>query len=213
MTSPLFNELKETWYRASQAFDTIKNMVANAIQQARDQFENAKKLLTAVELALKGEFEAAELEARSFVDEAQRRYKQYEDAQRLEAERLRLQLEALKTSAESSALVTAQGALEIAKNNSIAFKAAQAGLDVVKTVEGAVYETLDSMVKAAGSLCDIRVAKLNGTLTARKEEQKPFRIYLEGTLLKKEFKLDLDYTPGETGAFLKNMASAAIKEI
>jgi hypothetical protein len=52
MTSNLFKELKGTWYRSSQAFDIIKNMVANAIQQARDQFENAKKLLTAVELAL-----------------------------------------------------------------------------------------------------------------------------------------------------------------
>jgi hypothetical protein len=83
----------------------------------------------------------------------------------------------------------------------------------VKTVKGAVYETLDSMVKAAGSLCVARMAKLNGTLTARKEEQKPFRIYLEGALLKTEFKLDLEYTPGETGAFLQNLASAAMKEV
>jgi hypothetical protein len=169
--------------------------------------------LIAVELALNGDFEAVEIDARSFVDEIQRRCKQYEDTQRLESERLRLQFEALQASAESTALVAAEGALEIAKNNNVAFKVAQAGLDAVKTVKGAVYETLDSIVKAAGSLCVARMAKLNGTLTTRKKEQKLFRIDLEGTLLKKDSKLGLDFTPGETGAFLKNMASAAIKEI
>lgn len=213
MDSPLFKELQQLWYRANEAFDTVKNMVANAIQQARDQLENAKKLLSVAELLLKGEFEQAEKESKVIVDNAQTLYNKYAESQRLEAEKLSLQLQALKNSAESTAVTAAEGVLELAKNNNIAFKAAQMGLEAVKTIEGAVYDTLDGMIQSVGSICDIRVARLSGTLTAKKQDQKSFKIYLEGTVLKNDFKLNLDYTPGETGAFLKSMTSAAIKEL
>lgn len=213
MSSDLFKELKEAWYRASEAVDTVARMVAAAVQQARDQLENARKLLSAAELALKGDFEAAERKAKAMVDNAQKLYDKYAESQRLEAEKLRLELQALKNSVASTAVTAAEGALEVAKNNNIAFEVAQKGLEAVKTIEGAIYVTLDEMLKATASICDIRVARLSGTFTAKKENQKPFKIYLEGTLVKKDFKLDLDYTPGETQAFLKSMASAAIAKL
>jgi hypothetical protein len=144
------------------------------------------------------------------VDKAQESYNTYKEAQRIEGEKLQIQLEQLKNSTQAAAVTTAEAALEVAKNNNIAFKAAQAGLDALDTINDAVYTTLDAAVQAAGTICDIRVARLTGTLTANKQEQKPFKIYLEGTLLKDELKLNLDFTPGETGKFLKDVSSEAL---
>jgi hypothetical protein len=71
---------------------------------------------------------------------------------------------------EAAAVTTAEATLDIAKNNNISFKAAQAGLDAVDTINNAVYTMLDTMAEAAGAICDIRLAGLTGTLTAYKEE-------------------------------------------
>ena len=213
MQSAPFNDLKRAWLNAAEVVDTIKKKVGLAISQARDQLTNAKKVFEAIELTLNGRFEEAERKAKSMVSEAQRLYEEYNSQQELESEKLKLQLSALKNSALSTAVTAAEGALELAKNNNIAFQAAQAGLDAVKGIEGAIYHTLDDLIRAAASLCDIRVAKLNGTITADTKDQKAFTIHLEGTLVKQEFNFDLSYTPGQTAEFLERLAKEAVGQL
>ncbi|KAL9608382.1 MAG: hypothetical protein Q9167_006779 [Letrouitia subvulpina] len=213
LQSTPFRELKEAWYRASEAVDTVKRKVELAINQARDQLNNAKKLLEAVDLTLKGEFEGAERQAKEMVTQAQRLYDDYRVQQDLESEKLRLQMSALKNSALSTAVTTAEGALELAKNNNVAFKAAQAGLDAVKVLEGAVYQTLSALIKAAANLCDIRVVKLNGTIKANAKDQKAFIIHMEGTLVGQDFNFDVHYTPGQTTDFLERLAKRAFEHL
>jgi hypothetical protein len=202
--------MKQVWLDASEVFETVKTMAAKAVQEALNQLKIAEGLLSAAKSAIEGDFEKAKREAREVVDKAQESYNTYKEAQRIEGEKLQIQLEQLKNSTQAAAVTTAEAALEVAKNNNIAFKAAQAGLDALDTINDAVYTTLDAAVQAAGTICDIRVARLTGTLTANKQEQKPFKIYLEGTLLKDELKLNLDFTPGETGKFLKDVSSEAL---
>ncbi|CAN9256500.1 unnamed protein product [Alternaria alternata] len=156
------------------------------------------------------DFKKATREAKEVVDKAQEPYNTYKEAQRIEEGKLQIQLEQLKNNMEAAAVTTAEAALKVAKNNNTAFRAAQAGLDPLDKINDAVYTTLDAAVQAAGTICDIRVARLTGTLIANKQEQKPFEIYLEGTLLKDELKLNLDLTPGETGKFLKDVSSEAL---
>jgi hypothetical protein len=156
------------------------------------------------------DFKKATREAKEVVDKAQEPYNTYKEAQRIEEGKLQIQLEQLKNNMEAAAVTTAEAALKVAKNNNTAFRAAQAGLDPLDKINDAVYTTLDAAVQAAGTICDIRVARLTGTLIANKQEQKQFEIYLEGTLLKDELKLNLDLTPGETGKFLKDVSSEAL---
>ncbi|KAF2131814.1 hypothetical protein P153DRAFT_395115 [Dothidotthia symphoricarpi CBS 119687] len=211
--SALFHQFKEAWENAVRVYETVVNMVRNAIRQAKEQLENLQKLRPAAESLLHGDYNRAVSQAKAVVVAAQKSHEDYLQTQSRDSKKLRLQLEALKNSTEGIAVTAAEGALEVAKNNNIAFKAAHDILSTVKAVEGAIYETLDATIQAAGSICDIRVAKLNGTLTADKQKQKPFNIHLEGTVLKKPLKIDVAYTPGETQAFLKNMAADAIKKI
>ena len=213
LQSSLFRELKDTWYRASDVVDTVKRKVELAINQARGQLSNAKKLLEAVELTLKGDFEGAERQAKQMVTQAQKLYDDYRVQQDLESEKLRLQLIALKNSALSTAVTTAEGALELAKNNNVAFKVAQAGLDAVKVLEGAVYQTLSALIKAAANLCDIRVVKLDGTIKANAKDQKAFTIHMEGTLVGQDFNFDIHYTPGQTTDFLERLAKRAFEHL
>lgn len=213
MQSNLFRELKEAWYRANEVLETIKKKVELAINQAQAQLDNAKKLFDVLELTLKGEFEKAEQTASSMVSEAQKLYGDYRTQQDLETEKLQLQLKALKNSAASTAVTAAEGALEVAKNNNVAFKAAQAGLDAVKTVESAVYDTVDALIKAAADLCDIRVIMLSGTITANPEEQSAFMIHMEGTLVGQKFDFDVTYTPGQTTDFLERLAKRAMQHL
>jgi hypothetical protein len=210
MNSGPFQSMKQVWLDASEVFETVKTMAAKAVQEALNQLKIAEGLLSAAKSAIEGDFEKAKREAREVVDKAQESYNTYKEAQRIEGEKLQIQLEQLKNSTQAAAVTTAEAALEVAKNNNIAFKAAQAGLDALDTINDAVYTTLDAAVQAAGTICDIRVARLTGTLTANKQEQKPFKIYLEGTLLKDELKLNLDFTPGETSKFLKDVSSEAL---
>ena len=213
MRSALFQDLKDTWNRASEAVDTVKKKVDLAIDYARDQLNNARKIFEALELTLNGEFEKAEQKARSMVDEAQRLYNDYETRQALESEKLQLQLQALKNSAVSTAVTAAERALEVAKNNNIAFKAAQAGLDAIKAVEDTLFHTLDSLIKAAASLCDIRVIKLKGTITANPKEQSAFIMHVEGALVGQNFNFDVEYVPGQTVEFLERLAVRAVNHL
>ncbi|KAL6712883.1 hypothetical protein ACLMJK_009595 [Lecanora helva] len=199
--------------RASEALDTSKRKVDLAIQQVQTQLSNAKNSLKVLELSLKGEFERAEREAKEMVSQAQESYDKYRAQQELESEKLKLQLSALKNSTLSAAVTAAEGALEIAKNNNVAFKAAQAGLDAVKTLEGAIYQTLSALIKAAASLCDIRVVKLNGTIKANALDQKALIIHMEGTLVGQEFNFDLSYTPGQTTDFLERLAKRSFEHL
>lgn len=193
--------------------DTVKRKVELAINQVRDQLSNAKKLLEVLELTLKGDFEGAERQAKEMVTQAQKIYDDYRVQQDLESEKLRLQLNALKNSALTTAVTTAEGALELAKNNNVAFKVAQAGLDAVKVLEGAVYQTLSALIKVAGDLCDIRVVKLNGTIKANAKDQKAFIIHMEGTLVGQDFDFDIYYTPGQTADFLESLAKRAFEHL
>ena len=213
MQSSLFRELKEAWYRANEMVETIKRKVELAVNQARDQLNNAKKLFEVLESTVNGDFETAERKAKAMVSEAQKIYDDYRTQQDLESEKLKLQMSALKNSALSTAVTAAEGTLEFAKNNNIAFQAAQAGLDAVKIVEGVVYETLNSMIKAAANLCDVRVIRLNGTITADASKQQPFTIHLEGTLVGQEFNFDVYYTPGQTKEFLERLTKRAFEHL
>ncbi|MCJ1264292.1 hypothetical protein MMC22_004163 [Lobaria immixta] len=213
MQSTLFRELKEAWYRANEVIETVKRKVELAINQARDQLNNAKKLLEALELTLAGDFEKAEREAKGMVGEAQKLYEDYSKQQDLESEKLGLQMNVLKNSALSTAVATAEGTLELVKNNNMAFKAAQAGLDAVKDVEDVVYHALDGLLKAAANLCDIRVIKLDGTITGNAADQKAFTIHMEGTLVGQEFNFDVYYTPGQTTDFLEQLAKRAVEHL
>lgn len=91
---------------------------------ARDQYDNAQKLLEAARLMLNGDYEGAERKAEKMVKQAQKLHDDYVAKQKVESEMLNLQLRQLKNSALNTAVVTAEGALELAKNNNIAFRAA-----------------------------------------------------------------------------------------
>lgn len=211
MQSELFNEFKEAWHRASEAVDIIKKKVEFAITQARDQLNNATKIFEALELTLNGEFEKAEQTANSLIIEAEKLYDDYSLRQDHETEKLEVQLQALKNSAASSAVIASEAALEAAKNNDIAFRAAQAGLETVKTLEGAVYDSIGGLIKAAASLCDIRVIRLKGAISSNQEKQSAFTIYMEATLVGEDFKFDEYYTPGQTADFLERLAKKSLE--
>ena len=213
LKSSAFKDLQDTLYRASEVVRTVQEEVNRAINQARDQLNGAKKILEALELTVKGDFEGAKRKAKEAVIQAQELYDNYQVQQKLGKEKLRLQLDALKNSTLSVAVTTAEGALELAKNNDLAFRTAQAGLDFVKDLEGTIYETLSGLIKVAAVLCDIRVVKLNGTITADAKYQKAFTIHMEGTLVGQDFKFDTEYTPGQTSEFLERLAKQAFKHL
>ncbi|PYI14935.1 hypothetical protein BO99DRAFT_436890 [Aspergillus violaceofuscus CBS 115571] len=210
MQSQLFHDLTQAMNHACEAVETIKRQVDNAINAARDHLHNAQKLLDVAKSAAQGKFDEARRQAREMVDTAQKIHDEYVQKQEVESKKLRIQLQQLKNSSLSAGVSLAEGVLEAAKNNNAAFLAAQAGLDAVKVVEGAIYDTLRTMIEAAATLCDIRVVKLRGTITARPEEQSAFQIYLEGTLVGQDFEFDLVYYPGKTIEFLEGLAKEAM---
>lgn len=210
MQSQLFHDLTQALHHACEAVETIKRQVDNAINAARDHLHNAQKLLDVAKSAAQGKFDEARRQAREMVDTAQKIHDDYVEKQEKESKKLRIQLQQLKNSGLSAGVSLAEGVLEAAKNNNAAFLAAQAGLDAVKVVEGAIYDTLRTMIEAAATLCDIRVVRLRGTITARPEEQSAFQIYLEGTLVGQDFKFDLVYYPGKTIEFLEGLAKEAM---
>ncbi|RAH68427.1 ATP-binding protein [Aspergillus aculeatinus CBS 121060] len=210
MQSQLFHDLTQALHHACEAVETIKRQVDNAINAARDHLHNAQKLLDVAKSAAQGKFDEARRQAREMVDTAQKIHDDYVEKQEKESKKLRIQLQQLKNSGLSAGVSLAEGVLEAAKNNNAAFLAAQAGLDAVKVVEGAIYDTLRTMIEAAATLCDIRVVRLRGTITAKPEEQSAFQIYLEGTLVGQDFKFDLVYYPGKTIEFLEGLAKEAM---
>ena len=167
INSKLFQSARATWQAAENALDKIGEMLSNAVDLARRQWENARGFADAAIAVIEGDFEKAKAITRQTVDNAQAEYNNFVERQDNDIKTLSLQLKKLGNSTKKALVTAAHGAVEVARNNNLAFMAAQAALDGVDKVENAVYHTLNDFVTAAiGELCDITEITLDGKITA-----------------------------------------------
>ena len=207
-----FQSLLKAWQDAENALATIGAMFENAMDLARRSWHSAQELAKAAIAVVEGDYEKAKAITQQTIIDAQAAYDAFEKAQKLEAQKLELQLTKLANSSAKTLMTTAAAAVEVAKNNNVAIIVARAALDGVEHTEIAVFAALDRFVTAAGGVwCEVKDMKLIGKITADAKDQKPFVIGVQGRMAGKDFEFTATWTPGQNVEFMTEVAKMAIE--